>query len=301
MKKNIKTLVTGGAGFIGSHLVDALIKKKHKVTVIDNLSTGNIKNLRSVKKKIKFIKQDISKKILKKSLESFDYVFHLAALSKVVESFNKPKKYFEVNVKGTVNILNLIKNTRIKKFVYAASASCYGKPKNIPTSEKDQIKTLSPYARTKRRAEEIVMKKAYKEKFPAISLRFFNVYGPRSTAKSSYSSVISIFYKQKLKNKPLTVVGDGLQSRDFIYVSDVVDVLIHVAQSGLSNQIFNVGTQKATNINKIAKIFNCKKKYIPKRRGEIEHSVANINKIKKRLKWKPKIPINSGINLLFKK
>ena len=296
----MKILVTGGAGFIGSHLVEELVKKKHKVMVIDNLSTGNIKNLKLVKKKIKFINCDISKILLNKSLGNFDFVFHLAGISKVVESFKKPKIYYKVNVLGTVNILNLIKNIKIKKFVYAASASCYGKPKNIPTSEKDQIKTLSPYAQTKLKAEQIIMKKAFKEKFPAISLRLFNVYGPRSTAKNSYSSVISVFYKKKLKNKPFTVVGDGLQTRDFIHVSDVVSAMIKAAQSKVHNQVFNVGTQKAVNINIIAKLFRGKKKYISERKGEIEHSLANINKIKKALKWKPKISINKGINLLLK-
>ena len=297
----MKVLVTGGAGFIGSHLVEELVRLKFKVVVIDNLSTGNIKNLKSVKKKIKFINYDISKILLDKSLGNFDFVFHLAGLSKVVESFKKPKIYYKTNVLGTVNILNLIKNTKIKKFIYAASASCYGKPKNIPTSEKDQIKTLSPYAQTKFKAEQIIMKKTFKEKFPAISLRLFNVYGPRSTAKSSYSSVISVFYKKKLRNEPFTVVGDGLQTRDFIHVSDVVRAMIKAAQSKVYNQVFNVGTQKTVNINKIAKLFRGKKKYIPERKGEIEHSLANINKIKKVLKWKPKISINKGINLLLKK
>jgi UDP-glucose 4-epimerase len=297
----MKVLVTGGAGFIGSHLVEELVRLKFKVVVIDNLSTGNIKNLKSVKKKIKFINYDISKILLDKSLGNFDFVFHLAGLSKVVESFKKPKIYYKTNVLGTVNILNLIKNTKIKKFIYAASASCYGKPKNIPTSEKDQIKTLSPYAQTKFKAEQIIMKKAFKEKFPAISLRLFNVYGPRSTAKSSYSSVISVFYKKKLRNEPFTVVGDGLQTRDFIHVSDVVRAMIKAAQSKVYNQVFNVGTQKTVNINKIAKLFRGKKKYISERKGEIEHSLANINKIKKVLKWKPKISINKGINLLLKK
>tara|TARA_Y100001970_G_C14237387_1_gene862679 strand:+ start:266 stop:1180 length:915 start_codon:yes stop_codon:yes gene_type:complete len=300
MKKNTKTLVTGGSGFIGSHLVEELVRKKHQVTVVDNLSSGHIKNLKSVKKKIKFINCDISKIKLKKLLTDFDYVFHLAGLSKVVESFNKPKKYYKTNVLGTLNLLNSIKKSKIKKFVYAASASCYGRPKNIPTSERDHIKLLSPYAQTKWRAEKIIMRRARKNKLPAISLRLFNVYGPRSAATSSYSSVISIFYKKKKKNKPLTIVGDGLQSRDFVYVTDVVDAMVRAAQSNLSNQIFNVGTQKKVNINKIANIFLCKKIYIPKRKGEIEHSLANINKIKRMLKWNPKIKIADGIKLLLK-
>ena len=228
----MKALVTGGAGFIGSHLVDELVKRKYKVTVLDNLSTGSLKNLKSVKNKIKFIKCDLFKsKNLNKHVNKVDYVFHLASLSKTIESTKIPQKYYEANVVSTLNLIYAVRNLRLKKFIYSASASCYGNPKIIPSSEKSKIEILSPYASTKWMAERFILQQAKIYKFPAISLRFFNVYGPRSPAKSMYSGVISIFLKQKFKKKPLTVVADGKQSRSFIYVSDVVSAIIKAAKS----------------------------------------------------------------------
>jgi len=297
----MKALVTGGAGFIGSHLVDELVRKKYKVIVLDNLSTGSLKNLKFVKNKIKFIKCDLSqKRNLTNLLHGVDYVFHLAGLSEVNASIKNPVKYYKANVIGTLNVLNSVRHIKLKKFIYSASASCYGNPKEIPTSEKAKIQTLSPYASTKRISEKIILQHAKTQGFPAISLRFFNVYGPRSKASGPYSAVISIFAKQKLANKPLTVVGNGLQSRSFIYVSDVVEVMIKAAKSKIFNEIFNVGSQKSLKIEEIAKMFKGKKIYIPKRTGDPKHSSANINKIAKLLNWKPKISIKEGINILLK-
>ena len=297
----MKALVTGGAGFIGSHLVDELVRKKYQVIVLDNLSTGSLKNLRLVKNKIKFIKCDLSKKKnLAILLREIDYVFHLAGLSEVNTSIKNPVKYYKANVIGTLNVLNSVRHIKLKKFIYSASASCYGNPKEIPTSEKAKIQTLSPYASTKRISEKIILQHAKTQGFPAISLRFFNVYGPRSRASGPYSAVISIFAKQKLANKPLTVVGNGLQSRSFIYVSDVVEAMIKAAKSKIFNEIFNVGSQKSLKIEEIAKMFKGKKIYIPKRTGDPKHSSANINKIAKLLNWKPKISIKEGINILLK-
>ena len=296
-----KVIVTGGAGFIGSHLVEGLVRKNYKVTVLDNLSTGNLKNLSLVKKKIKFIKCDLSKeKNLFLLFKNTKFVFHLAGLSKTIESIKNPKKYYKANVIATKNILNACRKVKIKKLIYAASASCYGNPREIPTSEKAKIKNLTPYAKTKWKAERLVINESKLKNFSSISLRFFNVYGPRSLATNSYSSVISIFLKQKLKNKPLTIYGDGSQTRDFIYVSDVVNVMLKVAKSKIYKQIFNVASQKSLTINKIAKIFGGKIEYLPPRKGEPKYSEANIKKIKTLLKWKPKVSINKGINYLLK-
>ena len=296
-----KVIVTGGAGFIGSHLVEGLVRKNYKVTVLDNLSTGNLKNLSLVKKKIKFIKCDLSKeKNLFLLFKNTKFVFHLAGLSKTIESIKNPKKYYKANVIATKNILNACRKVKIKKLIYAASASCYGNPRQIPTSEKAKIKNLTPYAKTKWKAERLVINESKLKNFSSISLRFFNVYGPRSLATNSYSSVISIFLKQKLKNKPLTIYGDGSQTRDFIYVSDVVNVMLKAAKSKIYKQIFNVASQKSLTINKIAKIFGGKIEYLPPRKGEPKYSEANIKKIKTLLKWKPKVSINKGINYLLK-
>ena len=271
------------------------------MTVLDNLSTGNLKNLSLVKKKIKFIKCDLSKeKNLFLLFKNTKFVFHLAGLSKTIESIKNPKKYYKANVIATKNILNACRKVKIKKLIYAASASCYGNPRQIPTSEKAKIKNLTPYAKTKWKAERLVINESKLKNFSSISLRFFNVYGPRSLATNSYSSVISIFLKQKLKNKPLTIYGDGSQTRDFIYVSDVVNVMMKAAKSKIYKQIFNVASQKSLTINKIAKIFGGKIEYLPPRKGEPKYSEANIKKIKTLLKWKPKVSINKGINYLLK-
>ena len=196
-KKRV-AIVTGGAGFIGSHLVDELVSKKYKVIVLDNLSTGSLKNLKLVRNKIKFIKCDLlKKKNLAKLFNNVDYVFHLASLCNAVESIKYPHKYYKTNVVGTLNILNSVRNLKLKKFIYSASASCYGNANEIPTSEKAKIQTLSPYAFTKWKSEKMIMKHAKIYKLPAISLRFFNVYGPRSNASSLYSAVISVFLRQK--------------------------------------------------------------------------------------------------------
>ena len=297
----MKCLVTGGAGFIGSHLVEELVRQKNKVVVLDNLSTGNLNNLKLVKKKIKFLKYDISKKknILKR-LKGIKYIFHLAGLSNTIESTRNPKKYYKTNVDGTINILEICKELKVKKFVYSASASCYGNSKELPTSENAKIQALSPYAKTKWFAEQIIMLLANKKNMPAISLRFFNVYGPRSKANNAYSAVISIFLKQTQANKPLTVVGNGQQTRSFVHVYDVVDALIKASKSKVKNEIFNVGSKRSYKIIEIAKLFSKKKTYIAKRPGEAKYSSANIQKIIKKLKWHPKVTLNKGIKMLLK-
>jgi len=296
----MKALVTGGAGFIGSNLVKELVKQKYKVLVLDNLSTGKLKNLKIIKNKIQFVKFDIAKKKIPfKLLNNIDYIFHLAGLSKATESISKPQKYYNANVKGTINILNAIRHIKIKKFIYSASASCYGNPIKLPTSEKEKIQNLTPYAFTKWKAEKIIFKYSKKFKFSAISMRFFNVYGPNSLASSPYSAVISIFLKQKFKNKPLTIVGDGSQTRSFIYVSDVVAAMIKAAKSNLKNEIFNLGSDKSIKIISLVNIFKGKKVFIPKRDGDPMHSYSDIKKIKKKLNWKPKVSIKKGIKILL--
>jgi len=296
--KKLKALVTGGAGFIGSHLVEKLVKKNYYVTVIDDLSTGDLKNLKSVKNKIKFIKLDLSKKkSLKKELKNISYVFHLAGLSKAAESIKKPKKYYRANVIGTLNLLNSLDKVKLKKFIYTASASCYGNAKEIPTSEKAKISTLTPYAFTKWKSEQIIMKYAKNYKFPAISLRFFNIYGPRIKVSNAYSAVISIFLKKKRENKPLTVTGNGQQSRSFVYIEDSINALIKAAKSNISNEIFNVGAEKSIKIIQIAKLLNSKIIFLPSRKGDPKYSNASIKKIKKVLNWRPKISIKKGISI----
>ena len=295
------SLVTGGAGFIGSNLVDELIKKKHKVIILDNFITGRLSNLsHHSKKNIKILKVDISKnKSLDKHFKNVDYVFHLAGLADIVPSIENPNKYFKTNVVGTLNVIEAAKKARIKKFIYAASASCYGIPNKFPIKENAKKDTLYPYAFTKWQAEELIMHWAKIYNFPAISIRFFNAYGPRSRTSGAYGAVFGVFLAQKLSNKPLTIVGNGNQTRDFVHVYDLVRGIIKAALSKKVNKIYNIGSGKEVKVNYIAKLIGGKKIYIPKRPGEPNRSLADISKIKKELNWKPSISIEEGVKNLL--
>jgi UDP-glucose 4-epimerase len=297
-----KSIITGGAGFIGSNLTDHLVRIGHKVIILDNFVSGKKSNLSHHKKKdVKIIKTDISQnKNLDKHFKGADYVFHLAGLAEIIPSIKNPKKYFINNVNGTLNVLEASKKAKIKKFIYAASSSCYGTPKKFPTSETDKIDLKHPYAVTKFMGEELVMDYASLFRMPNISFRFFNVYGPRLNTSGQYSAVIGNFLSQIKRNKPLTIVGNGKQTRDFIHVDDLVFAFIKVIKSKYFNKIYNLGSGKRTSINSIAKIFGGKKKFIPYRPGEPKNSQANISKIKKELNWKPKISIEEGISKLVR-
>ena len=299
--KVAKSVITGGAGFIGSNLTDRLLEMGHKVTVLDNFVSGKKSNLsHHNKKNLKIVNIDISKsENLDKYFKKVDYIFHLAALAEIIPSFKNPKKYFTNNVIGTLNILKAAKKTKIKKMIYAASSSCYGAPKKFPTSEKDKIDLKHPYAVTKFIGEELVMRYASMFSMPNISCRFFNVYGPRLNVSGQYSAVIGNFLSQTKSKKALTVVGDGKQTRDFIHVDDLVNAFIKIIKSKSVNKIYNLGSGKRTSINTIAKIFGGKKKFIPVRPGEPKNSVADIKKIKKDINWRPKISIEQGIKKLL--
>tara|TARA_B110001452_G_scaffold265830_1_gene271289 strand:- start:145 stop:1128 length:984 start_codon:yes stop_codon:yes gene_type:complete len=297
----MKCLITGGAGFIGSNLVDQLIKLNHQVIVIDNLSTGQKSNLDHLIKKIEFVNEDISKdkKNIEKFFQDVDWVFHLAGLADIVPSITNPDNYFRANVQGTINVLEASRNAKIKKFVYAASASCYGIPTDYPTNENCKIDTQYPYALTKNLGEQIVMHWAKIYKMPNVSLRFFNVYGPRSRTTGAYGAVFGVFLAQKLANKPLTIVGDGKQTRDFIHVFDLVDAIIKAAEKANGSDIFNLGSGKETSVNEIANIISNNQVNVPKRPGEPDRSMADIKKIKEHLNWLPKVSLKEGIAMLL--
>jgi len=296
----MKSLVTGGAGFIGSNLVDELIKRGHFVVVLDNFSTGRRSNLKHHKKKnIKIVNIDISKKNLDKYFKGVDYVFHLAALADIVPSIEKPDIYYQANVFGTFNAVQSSIKSKVKKFIYAASASCYGFPKKFPTSEKENIKTEYPYSFSKWQGEELVMHWAKLFNLPAISLRFFNIYGPRSRTSGAYGAVFGVFLAQKIAKSPLTIVGNGKQTRDFLHVKDLVKAIIKAAYSKRTSKIYNVAGGKEVTVNKIAKLVGGKKINIPKRPGEPDRSLGDIRKIKKELNWKPKIKIETGVKDLL--
>ena len=298
----MKSLITGGAGFIGSNLADKLVEQGHEVIILDNLSTGHLSNLKHLKNKIEFINIDISnnQENIIKYFKDVDWVFHLAGLADMLSSITQPDKYFKANVIGTLNVLNCSKKNKVKKFLYAASASCYGVPSKYPTDENAKIDPQNPYALTKYLGEQLVISWAKIYSMSNVSLRFFNAYGPRSRTTGAYGAVFGVFLAQKLAEKPLTIVGDGTQTRDFIHVFDLVDVMVKAAQNGKNGDVYNVASGQETSINSIAEIIGGKKVKIPKRPGEPDRSLADISKIKAHFNWKPKIAINEGIKMLLK-
>lgn len=296
----MKSLVTGGAGFIGSHVVDELLRQGHKVVVLDNFSTGRKENLDHVKDSIKLIECDLAKHgDWIKEFDGVDWVFHLAALADIVPSIQNPEGYHNANVNGTFNVLQAARKGHVKRLVYSASSSCYGIPDTYPTPETSPIQPQYPYALAKRMGEELVMHWSQLYGLPAISLRFFNVYGPRSRTSGTYGAVFGVFLAQKLANKPFTIVGDGEQTRDFTYVTDIVQALLAAAKSSETNKIYNVGSGKTVSVNRIAELLGGEKVNIPKRPGEPDSTFADITQITKELNWSPKVPIEEGIEAIL--
>ena len=290
-------IVTGGAGFIGSHLVDALLAENIAVRVIDNYSTGRPENLAHVVGQVELVEADFAKPgSWQKLFQDTDWVFHLGALADIVPSIQRPTDYFQANVDGTFNVLEAAKNAGVKRFVYAASSSCYGIPAKYPTSEAAEISPQYPYALTKRLGEELVMHWAQLYNLPAIALRLFNVYGPRSRTSGTYGAVLGVFLAQKLANKPFTVVGDGTQTRDFTYVTDVANAFLTAAQSSVCEEIFNVGSGETVSVNRLVELLGGEVTYIPKRPGEPDCTFADITKIRRELKWQPKVDIKQGVD-----
>ena len=298
-------LITGGAGFIGSHLVDYLVLKKaiKNILVVDNIEDGSLKNLKNALKnsKVKFFKKDIRNfKSIKNCFKNIDQVVHLAALSDVVPSIENPIEYLNTNIMGTINVLESMRYHKVKKIIYSASSSCYGIPDNIPTKEIDKINTKYPYAYSKYIGEQTIRHWAEVYKLNYISLRLFNVYGTRSRTHGAYGAALGIFLRQKLSNKPFTVVGDGKQKRDFVYVEDVVKAFYLSIKTKKINKIFNVGFGKPLSVNNLLDYIGGKKIFIPKRPGEPEITHANINAIKRNLRWYPSITLKKGIDNVLK-
>jgi UDP-glucose 4-epimerase len=295
-----KVMITGGAGFIGSHVVENYLKNNFSVSVIDNLSTGRLENLAKFENKIEFIKADISiPGTWQKKFENAAIVVHLAALADIVPSIQNPGKYYHSNVTGTFNVLQAAKTSDVKKFIYAASSSCYGIPDFFPTPETSEISPQYPYALTKRLGEELVLHWGSTYNLPVISLRFFNVYGPRSRTSGTYGAVFGVFLAQKLSNKPYTIVGDGTQTRDFTFVTDVADAILTAGESNISGEIYNVGSGKTISVNRIVELLDGPRVFIPKRPGEPDCTFADIQKIKQELKWRPRVPIEDGVQELL--
>ena len=297
-----KVIVTGGAGFIGSHLVERLLQEECFVTVLDNFSTGRRQNLDRLGCPKNLVLHEVDLSDFRKTASVFgkaDWVFHLAALADIVPSIDQPVDYYRANTSGTISVLEASRQAGVKRFIYAASSSCYGIAKVYPTPETEEIAPEYPYALTKYLGEQCVLHWGKVYKLPTVSLRLVNVYGPRARTSGTYGAVFGVFLAQKLHAKPFTIVGDGTQTRDFVFVTDVVEAFLKAAYSDVSGQVFNVGSGHPVSVNQIANLLDGEKVFVPKRPGEPQITHAAIAKIDAELKWKPQVTIEQGIQAML--
>ncbi|MFL2771253.1 MAG: SDR family oxidoreductase [Rhodospirillaceae bacterium] len=296
-------IVTGGAGFIGSHLTEHLLDHGRSVRVVDNFSSGNPANLAHLEGRgeLEILNIDIADtRALKDVFHGASRVFHLAALADIVPSIQDPENYFRSNVDGTYSVVEAARATKIERFIYTASSSCYGVPETFPTSETARIDNRYPYALTKFLGEQIVMHWADVYDLPAVSLRLFNVYGPRARTSGTYGAVFGVFLSQIIAEKPVTIVGSGEQTRDFTYVSDVVEAFRCAADSKLCGKILNVGSGKPQSINRLVDLLGVKNKtHIPKRPGEPDATHADIAQIAELLGWSPSVSFEEGVRKML--
>ena len=297
-------VVTGGAGFIGSHLVDRLLATGSRdVRVIDNFSNGTRRNLEhhAGNARLEIVEADLADFAGARGLfDGAERVFHFAALADIVPSIEKPEAYFRANVDGTFNALRQSALAGVSRFLYAASSTCYGIPDEYPTSEAAPIRPQYPYALTKYLGEELVMHWARVYRLPAVALRMFNVYGPRARTGGTYGAVFGVFLAQLLAGEPLTIVGDGEQTRDFTYVTDVVDAFLVAARSDRSGEVYNVGSNGTYSINRLVELLGARKKiHIPKRPGEPDRTWADVTKIKRDLGWRATVSFEVGVRKML--
>ncbi|MDP6781491.1 MAG: GDP-mannose 4,6-dehydratase [Alphaproteobacteria bacterium] len=290
-------VVTGGAGFIGSHMVDLLLKRGFSVRVIDSLVGGRERNLEHHGdnpdlacewRDIRGVSEDDS--LFKDSR----YVIHFAGIGDIVPSIEQPTEYMEVNVQGTVRVLEAARAVGVEKMVYAASSSCYGLA-DTPTTEDHPIQPQYPYALSKNQGEQACFHWHKIYGLPVNAIRIFNAYGTRSRTSGAYGAVFGVFLKQKLEGKPFTVVGDGSQRRDFLYVTDVAEAFFAAAEKGDSGEFWNLGAGNPQSVNRLVELLGGEVVYIPKRPGEPDCTWADITKITKELGWKPKVSFEQGV------
>jgi UDP-glucose 4-epimerase len=298
----MRTLVTGGAGFIGSHLVTRLLSDGHDVVVIDNLSTGRLQNLAHVatNSRLEVHQADIAElDAIRPLFAGVDWVFHMAALADIVPSVSDPGAYYRSNVTGTFSVLEAARHASVRRFLYTASSSCYGLPDEVPTPETAEFRPQYPYALTKLLGEQLTRHWHLVYGLPTVSLRLFNVYGPRSRTSGTYGAVFGVFLAQKLAGEPFTVVGDGTQTRDFTFVSDVVSAFVAAAASDVAGEAFNVGSGNTYSVNRIVELLGGEVVHIPKRPGEPDCTFADITKIRRALAWQPAVSFEAGVQALL--
>lgn len=290
-------VVTGGAGFIGSHLVDLLLASDHEVRVIDNLVGGHLSNLAHHKDnpRLSFLQEDIRRlDPASKVFAGAGTVFHLAAIGDIVPSIERPTDYMDTNVQGTVRVLECARHAGVRKFVYTASSSCYGLAAT-PTAEDHPIAPQYPYALSKYQGEQAAFHWHQVYGLPVNSICIFNAYGTRVRTTGAYGAVFGVFLRQKLAGQPYTVVGDGTQSRDFIYATDVAEAFLAAAESEITGMRFNVGAGNPQSVNRLIELLGGDVIYLPKRPGEPDCTFADISQIKALLGWQPRVSFEEGV------
>ena len=293
-----RAVVTGGAGFIGSHMVDLLVDHGYSVVVIDNLVTGRAENLAQHRREPRVAFHEIDMCTLEADSPLFkgiDYVFHFGGIGDIVPSIERPLEYLRANVDGTLAVLEASRHAGVRKLVYAASSSCYGMATELPTTEQAPIRPEYPYALSKYLGESAALHWAQVYGLPVISIRMFNVYGTRVRTTGAYGAVFGVFLAQKLHGKPFTVVGDGSQRRDFVFVTDVARAYLMAAESAETNQIFNLGAGDPQTINRLIELMGGDVVHVPKRPGEPDCTWADISRIQRALGWKPEVAFPQGV------
>ena len=290
-------IVTGGAGFIGSHMVDALLDRGFAVRVIDNLVGGREENLahHTANPDLTLERRDVRSFAPDDALfHGAKYVIHFAGIGDIVPSIERPLDYMSTNVQGTVHMLECARHAGVEKFVYAASSSCYGLA-SVPTREDHPINTGYPYALSKFQGEQAAFHWHQVYKLPVNSIRIFNAYGTRSRTSGAYGAVFGVFLRQKLAGTPYTVVGDGTQSRDFLYVTDVALAFLAAAQTPHTGRIYNLGAGNPQSVNRLVELLGGEVAYIPKRPGEPDSTWADISRITQELDWQPRVSFEQGV------
>jgi len=294
-------LVTGGAGFIGSHMVDLLLARGYNVRVIDNLCGGREANIAHHMGRPDFVFRHEDIRACQAGDELFEgvgTVFHFAGIGDIVPSIERPLDYMSTNVQGTVQMLECARIAGVERFVYAASSSCYGLAQT-PTREDHLIQPQYPYALSKYQGEEAAFHWHKVYGLPVNSLRIFNAYGTRSRTSGAYGAVFGVFLKQKLAGTPFTVVGDGTQTRDFLYVTDVAEAFLAAAETDKTGQVWNLGAGNPQSVNRLVELLQGPVVHIPKRPGEPDCTFADITKIKTDLNWRPNVSFEDGVGRIL--
>jgi nucleoside-diphosphate-sugar epimerase len=301
--KGRKVLVTGGAGFIGSHIVDKLVNLEAKVVVLDNLCAGNIDNLKHNLDKIKFIEKDLTDdSALEEALEGVELISHQAALRSVPKSVDNPLDYHKVNVTGSLKLFLKAQEKGVRRIVFASSSSVYGERTDFPEKETDLPCPISPYAATKLMVEHYASVFKAQYGLEVISLRYFNVFGPRQSLESQYAVVVPKFINCLFKQEAPPIYGEGNQMRDFTYISDVVEAnILGLVRENIAGETFNIASGKAQSVNNLLEMLqnitskNIAPVYLDKRPGDVEKTHADIEKAKKLLGWEPKVDFYEGL------